>query len=71
MPVFNEADGIQKTLIDLDAALSNKSESPVIFIQDDCSTDNTSQLVIECSKGLKSVVKLEKNEKTKVTDQLF
>ena len=63
MPVFNEADGIQRTLNDLDAALSNKSESPVIFIQDDCSTDNTRELVIECSKGLKSVVKLEINEK--------
>ena len=44
MPVFNEADGIQRTLNDLDAALSNKSESPVIFIQDDCSTDNTREL---------------------------
>ena len=62
MPVFNEADGIQRTLNDLDAALSNTSESPVIFIQDDCSTDNTLQLVIECSKGLKSVVKLETNK---------
>jgi len=63
MPVFNEDDGIQRTLNDLDAALSSKSESPVIFIQDDCSTDNTRELVIECSKGLKSVVKLEINKK--------
>lgn len=63
MPIFNEADGIQRTLNDLDAALSNKNESPVIFIQDDCSTDNTRELVIECSKGLKSVVKLEINKK--------
>jgi glycosyltransferase involved in cell wall biosynthesis len=63
MPIFNEADGIQRTLNDLDAALSNKNESPVIFIQDDCSTDNTRELVIECSKGLKSVVKLEMNKK--------
>lgn len=63
MPVFNEADGIQNTLIDLDSVLSSNGESPVIFIQDDCSTDNTRELINECSKSLKSLVKLEVNKK--------
>lgn len=46
MPLFNEADGIGETLVDLDSELHAAAVTATFLIQNDCSTDS-SMLVLE------------------------
>jgi hypothetical protein len=43
MPIFNESDGISTTLRTLDQVLSTEGFLVELFIQDDCSTDQTEE----------------------------
>lgn len=65
MPVFNEADGIVLTLEALDHALAIAGEETVIFIQDDLSTDETCELIKNCSKSLKAQIQIQSNPRNK------
>lgn len=65
MPVFNESDGISTTLQTMDQVLSAKDFSVELFIQDDCSTDQTEKVIKTIAPQLKMVVHLQKNESNK------
>ncbi len=62
MPVFNESDGISTTLQNVDQVLSAGNFSVELFIQDDCSTDQTEKIIKTIAPQLKMVVHLQKNE---------
>lgn len=62
MPVFNESDGIADTLLTLDKALFQNKLKVELFIQDDCSTDNTRMIILSLASKLAMNVNLEMNE---------
>ena len=62
MPIFNESDGISTTLRTLDQVLSAEGFLVELFIQDDCSTDQTEEVIKTIAPDLKMVVHLQKNE---------
>jgi dolichol-phosphate mannosyltransferase len=65
MPIFNESDGISTTLQTLDQVLSAEGFSVELFIQDDCSTDQTQRVIEAIASQLKMTVHLNKNESNK------
>lgn len=65
MPIFNESDGISTTLQTLDQVLSAEGFSVELFIQDDCSTDQTEKVIEAIASQLKMTVHLIKNESNK------
>ena len=62
MPIFNESDGISTTLRTLDQVLSAEGFLVELFIQDDCSTDQTEEVIKTITPELKMAVHLQKNE---------
>jgi len=62
MPIFNESDGISTTLRTLDQVLSAGGFMVELFIQDDCSTDQTEEVIKTIAPDLKMAVHLRKNE---------
>ncbi len=62
MPVFNESQGIVKTLTDLDRELAKAEIRVELFLQDDCSTDSTLLLVEELRHKLAMRLSIESNK---------
>jgi len=61
MPMYNESDGILQTLTQINEAFHNASYKVELFIQDDCSTDNSIETVTEIGKFSSLQIHLEKN----------
>ena len=61
MPMFNESDGILQTLTQINEAFHNASYSVELFIQDDCSTDNSFETVTEIGAFSSLQIHLERN----------
>ena len=65
MPVFNESDGISTTLQTMDQVLGARDFSVELFIQDDCSTDQTENVIKTIAPQLRMLVHLQRNESNK------
>jgi dolichol-phosphate mannosyltransferase len=65
MPIFNESDGISSTLRTLDQVLSAEGFQVELFIQDDCSTDQTEKVIKAIAPQLRMAVHLQKNQSNK------
>ena len=61
MPMYNESDGILQTLTQINEAFHSASYKVELFIQDDCSTDNSFETVTEIGKFSSLQIHLEKN----------
>jgi glycosyltransferase involved in cell wall biosynthesis len=63
MPMYNESDGILQTLTQINEAFHSASYKVELFIQDDCSTDNSFETVTEIGKFSSFQIHLEKNRR--------
>jgi len=61
MPIFNEADGIEKTLKQIDAVMKSYNFEICLFLQNDCSTDNTIEIVQKIKQSLNMRIEIENN----------
>lgn len=62
MPVFNESDGIATTLLAIDKVLIDNDFAVELFLQDDCSTDQTLKIIEDLTPRLKMAIYIECNE---------
>lgn len=61
MPIFNEADGIEKTLKQIDSVMNRHNFVICLFLQNDCSTDNTIEIVQKNEQSLNMRIEIENN----------
>jgi len=61
MPVFNESDGIERTLKQIDSVMFQCGFEICLFLQDDCSTDNTVEIVQKVGQSTKMRIEIERN----------
>jgi len=61
MPVFNESDGIERTLKQIDSVMFQCGFEICLFLQDDCSTDNTVEIVQMVGQSTKMRIEIERN----------
>ena len=62
MPIFNESDGITETLTSIDEAFRYSGATVTLCIQNDVSTDNTLQVLIELATSLQLNIAVETNQ---------
>lgn len=62
LPAYNEADGIAEFLAELDAVTSDVVERVVFVVADDCSSDQTPEVVEKCGFSLSGEVVLDRAE---------
>jgi dolichol-phosphate mannosyltransferase len=62
MPVFNESDGIAATLLAIDRVFIENDFSVELYLQDDCSTDQTLKVIEDLTPKLKMTIYVESNE---------
>ena len=61
MPLYNEQDGIEATIKELDRELSDFGAEISFVVQDDCSTDRSIRILEQISSTLDSALKIETN----------
>lgn len=61
MPLFNEAQNIERTLVELSLLLSQRAYEPLFVIQNDASTDSSLQVVQALSLFSEGKIKVETN----------
>jgi len=62
MPCFNEADGIESTLLELNAELSRQELVFLTFLQDDCSSDNSVEVISAAAQKCGAEIHISRND---------
>lgn len=62
MPCFNEADGIESTILDLSAELNRREFVFSVFLQDDCSNDNSVEVINAAARKCATQIHISRND---------